>query len=166
MPTHETRSAPSPQNQARDRARPVVYRWTALAAATGAIPVLATSAAIVAENAAMVNEVAGCFGVRISVETVVASMGMATSVNLIGRTVFVEAARAIGWFTGPLGVGGVIALGAATAALQTLTVGFLAIAIAENGGATLRRHQARVALDAAREEFERGAWRDREGAVA
>lgn len=142
------------QSSAHERARAVVLRYTGIAAATGAVPVPAASAAIVAENAAMINEVAGCFGVPISVSTVVSSLGMAGVVNVLGRALFVEAARLMGWFAGPLGVAGVSALGASTAALQTITLGFLAIAIAENGGAELERRNAQRAIAEARREIE------------
>lgn len=158
--THHLSSSSS-QVQRR-AATGVVYRYTLIAAATGAVPVPAASLAIVGENAAMVNEIAGCFGVPISVATVVGSMGLASSVNVIGRTVFVEGAKVMGWFAGPLGVGGIMALGASTAALQTMVVGYLAMAIAENGGRMLNGTERRQALASAREEFDRGAWRERE----
>jgi uncharacterized protein (DUF697 family) len=142
----------------RPTAEGVVYRYTAITALTGAVPIPATTAAIIAENAAMVNEIAGCFGVPISVQTVVGSMGLVGTANAVGRAVFVEGARAMGWFAGPFGVAGVSALGAATAGVQTFVLGFLAVAIAENGGQALPRPQARTVIEAARREYGQTAW--------
>ena len=142
----------------RPTAEGVVYRYTAIAAVTGAVPIPATTAAIIAENAAMVNEIAGCFGVPISVQTVVGSMGLVGTANAIGRAIFVEGARAMGWFAGPLGVAGVSALGAATAGIQTFVLGFLAVAIAENGGLALPSRQARAVIEAARREYGQTDW--------
>ena len=126
--TNENRHLP------RERADALVLKFTGVAIMTGAVPVPATSFAIVAENAAMVSAIAAAMGVPISVETVAASLGTVGTINLVGRAVFVEAARAMGWFAGPLGVAGVSALGATTAGVQTWVLGRLAIAICENGG--------------------------------
>ena len=142
----------------RPTAEAVVYRYTAIATATGAVPIPATSAAIIAESVAMVNEIAGCFGVPISVQTVVGSMGLIGTVNAVGRGIFVEAARAMGWFAGPAGVAGVSVLGAATAGIQTFVLGFLAVAIAENGGQSLPPPQARTVIAAARREYDQADW--------
>lgn len=142
----------------RHGAARVVRRYTVLGIATGAIPVPAVSLALVAENASMINEIAGCYGVPISPATVVGSMGMMTAVNQVGRAVFVEAARAMGWFTGPLGVPGIVVLGAATAGLQTYILGHLAIAIAENGGEVLEKFQARSVIAAAKVSYDDIDW--------
>lgn len=133
------------------RAQNTVLYFTGVAAVTGAIPVPAASVAIVAENATMIATVGAELGARISLEAVVASLGVLGSVNMIGRAVFVEGARGMGWFAGPAGVAGVSALGATTAAVQTWCLGQLAIAIARNGGLALARGAARRVLnDAAR----------------
>lgn len=130
------------------------WQFTVAAAATGAVPVPAASAAIVAENAAMVNAIASAMGVPVSAATVVASLGPAGMANVFGRTVFVEAARAIGWAAGPLGLAGVSALGASTAALQTWIVAELTIAVCEHGGGKLPPAQAKPVIAAAREGFD------------
>lgn len=151
---------------ARDQAEVYLARFTAAAAATGAIPVPATSLAIVAENAALLNAIGSAYGVPVTAATVVGSMGPAAVVNTIGRAVFVEGARALGWFTGPLGLPGVIALGAATAGLQTWCIGQVAIAVCERGGSALPQGEARAVLEEARRtyaDFERERQRSRVG---
>jgi hypothetical protein len=126
-------------------------RCTVAAMATGAIPVPAASAAIVAESAAMVAVVAAAYGIPVSLATVAASMGTLGTLNMISRAVFVQGARAMAWFAGPAGVAGVSALGAATAAMQTSAVGRVAIAVAQNRGRALSAaHSRRVAEEARR----------------
>jgi len=147
-PRSMTQTASSdPREQA---ARNLLWGFTAAAAATGAIPVPATSAAIVAENAALIGAVASAMGQPVDVSTVVASLGVAGAINMIARAVFVEAARALGWFAGPGGVAAVCALGATTAALQTWCVGHLTIAVARRGGFALAADEARKVLADAR----------------
>lgn len=155
----------SPPSTTDSRARRILARHIALTTATGGIPVPATSLAIVAENAAMIAEIAGCFGLPISLATVTASMGLTGVVNMIGRAVFVEAARAMGWFAGPLGVAGIVALGATTAGLQTCVLGFLAIAIGENHGQPLQAGDRRETIERATRWFRGGVWKrpDEEG---
>ena len=138
----------------RDHASSHVRTFTVVAMATGAVPVPGASIAIVAESAAMVNAVASAYGVSISVGTVVAALGPAAAVNAIGRAVFVEGARLLGWAAGPFGIGAVSALGAATAGLQTWTLGQLAIALSENGGIPLAVDQAQHVIAGARETFD------------
>jgi len=84
-------------------------------------------------------------GALVTLETVARSLGMAGTLNMLGRAVFVEAARAMGWFAGPAGVAGVSALGATTAEIQTWVVGRLAIEIARNEGLPLAPAVARGA---------------------
>jgi hypothetical protein len=134
-----------------------VRRFTVLALATGAVPVPGASAAIVAENAALVNVVASEFGVDVSIGTVVAALGPAAAANAIGRTVFVEGARLLGWAGGPFGIAAVSALGAATAGLQTWVIGHLAVAMCQNGGIPLAVGEARRVIAEARAGF--GAFR-------
>ncbi len=147
----------------RDHAEEILVGFTVTAAATGAIPVPGASAAIIAENAVMVNAVASAMGVEVSLATVTASLGAVAGINVIGRTVFVEGARLLGWFAGPLGVAGVCALGATTAAIQTWVLGQLTIAICENGGRELPKQvaeqvaeDAKVSYERVRERVERG----------
>ena len=117
--------------------------FTSTAAATGAIPVPMASAVIVAENAVMIAMIASQLAVPITPSVVIESLGFASTVNAIGRAVFVECARALGWFAGPAGVAGICALGATTAGLQTWIVGCLAIEIGKNSGRALTPALAR-----------------------
>jgi len=143
----------------RTRADAHLWEFTAVAAITGAIPVPGSSVAIVAENAVMVNVLAGDMGVPISIETVVTSMGSIALFNQLGRTVFIEGARLLGWALGPA----ICMLGATTAALQTWCLGKLVIAICENGGRVIPRRLAEDVMREARESFDwdevrRRAW--------
>lgn len=139
------------------------HKWvfTAAAAATGAIPVPAASAAICGETAVMINAIASAMGIPVSLKTVTLSMGKAMIANQIGRAVFVEAARALGWFAGPLGVAGVSALGATTAALQTWLIAELTIAICKSGGRVLTPDEARQVIEEGEESFDFDAIRRR-----
>jgi len=109
----------------------------------------------VAENAVMINAVASAMGVPVSLETVAGSLGGCAMANTVGRALFVEGARFLGWFAGPLGVAGICALGATTAALQTWVLGKLVIAICEHGGRQLARRQVEQVLEEAEQSFER-----------
>lgn len=121
--------------------------------ATGAIPVPGASVAIVAENGAMIAAISSEMDVEITVGAVVEALGVAGAVNAIGRAVFVEAARAMGWFTGPFGVGGVMALGSVTAGLQTWVLGELAIALCARGGRPMPPEVTRKVLRDASHRF-------------
>ncbi len=151
---------PSPTQIAA--AHSTVVRFTVAATVTGALPVPAASLAIAAENAAMIAAIASDCGVPISVATVTESLGLAATANMIGRAVFVEAARFMGWFAGPFGVAGICALGATTAGLQTWIVGSIAIAIARNMGEPIPADAARAAVGQARASYT--AWRREEQA--
>jgi len=139
----------------RERAEEILLAFVAAAAVTGAIPVPASSAAIVAQNAAMVNVVAAEMGVPVSLTTVAISLGPVGMINLIGRAVFVDAAKALGWFAGPFGVAGICLLGATTAGLQTWVLGQLVIAICEHGGMALPRQLAAEVMENAVHSYER-----------
>jgi hypothetical protein len=120
------------------KAESIVAWYTLAAAATGAIPVPAASAAIVAENGGMISHVASAMGIPITVGTVVESMGMMGVANMIGRQLFIEGAKLLSWGTGSVwALVGLSALGAGTAGLQTYIIGRLAIEIAKNGGEAL-----------------------------
>lgn len=120
------------------QAQAVMTKYVLAACATGAVPVPAVSVAIIAENTLMINHIASIYGLEISLQTIAASFGTLGTVNMIGRQVFVEAARLLSWgaaFTGaPLLVS---ALGAGTAGLQTYLLGLIAIEIAKRGGKKL-----------------------------
>jgi hypothetical protein len=119
-------------------AESIVAKYTLAAAATGAIPVPAASAAIVAQNGAMISHVASAMGIPITVGTVVESVGMMGVANIIGRQLFIEGAKLLSWGTGSVwALAGLSALGAGTAGLQTYIIGRLAVEIAKNGGEAL-----------------------------
>lgn len=142
-----------------DKVERVVRNFTATAALTGAIPVPGASVAIVAENLTMLTIISAKLGVEVTPQKVAASWGALAIVNAIGRRLFVEGARMLGWAAGPLGVAGISVLGALTAALQTWVLGQLVIAIAENGGNPLD-HAAALRLERdATLRFLRGEWR-------
>lgn len=137
----------------RRAAERVVHRYTAIAAATGAVPVPAASGAIVAESAVMIAEIASVLEQPVTLQMVLRSIGTLGTINLIGRQVFVEGARLLGWGAGPGGIMAVSALGASTAGIQTWVLGHLAIAVAENGGRPLPPAEARVTVEAARASY-------------
>jgi uncharacterized protein (DUF697 family) len=120
------------------RAESIVAWYTLAAATTGAIPVPAASAAIVAENGAMISHIASTMGIPISVGTVLESVGMMGVANMVGRQLFIEGAKLLSWGTGSVwALAGLSALGAGTAGLQTYIIGRLGIEIAKNGGQCL-----------------------------
>ncbi|MCY1260063.1 hypothetical protein D9M68_99980 [compost metagenome] len=133
----------------------VLKKYVLAAIATGAIPVPAASAAIVAENALMVNHIASVYGCEISVGTIVASIGVLSTANALGRQFFIEAARWLSWgaaFTGAPVL--VSAIGGATAGLQTYLIGLVAIEIAKRGGEKLSRGVVTDIFRKGRENFD------------
>ena len=121
-----------------EHANKIIAWYTLAAVATGALPVPAASAAIVAENGAMISHVASAMGTPISVSTVLKSIGLAGSANVVGRALFIEGARLLSWGTGSVWALTLLsALGAATAGLQTYIIGCLAIEIAKHAGTSL-----------------------------
>jgi hypothetical protein len=125
------------------KAESIVAWYTLAATATGAIPVPAASAAIVAENGAMISHVASAMGIPITMGTVVESIGMMGVTNMIGRQLFIEGAKLLSWGTGSVwALVGLSAIGAGTAGLQTYIIGRLAIEIAKNGGEALSFRKA------------------------
>lgn len=121
--------------QKLNRARDIVGWYTLAAAASGAVPVPASSVAIVANNGFMIAHVNAAMGSTVTWQGVVASLGMAGTLNIAGRTVFIEGAKALSWGTGSFwALVGLSALGATTAGLQTCVIGLIAIEMAKNGG--------------------------------
>jgi uncharacterized protein (DUF697 family) len=143
---------PSPSDE--QRATEIVAWYTLAAAVTGALPIPAASTAIVAETTAMIAHISSIFGVPISIKTIVASLGIASTLNLIGRTLFIEAARLLSWGTGgfwaSLALSGI---GATTAGLQTYIVGRLSIGIGSNFGKVLEPSRAREILGNAKQGY-------------
>jgi len=121
-----------------EQANKIVAWYTLAAAATGALPVPGASGAIVVENGIMISHVASAMGTPISVLTVVESIGLAGTLNIVGRNLFIEGAKLLSWGTGSVwGLPLLSALGAATAGLQTYIVGRLTIEIGKHAGMAL-----------------------------
>jgi hypothetical protein len=132
-----------PSNTNTTKAESIVAKYTLAATATGAIPVPLAYGAIVAENGAMISHVASVMGIPISVGTVLASIGIIGSINLIGRQLFMEGAKFLSWGTGSVwALVALSAAGAGLAGLQTYIIGRLAIEIAKNGGKPLSSRTA------------------------
>jgi len=136
-------------------AHQIVVGYTLAAIPTGAIPVPAASGAIVAENAAMIAHIASALGTKISVSTVISCLSTAATVNMVGRTLFLEGAKLLSWGTAsawamPL----LCAFGASTAGIQTYIIGRLAIEIAKNGGAAISEQASDEVVKAAKKEYE------------
>lgn len=126
-----------------DNAHDVVIVYTVAASLTGAIPVPASSTAIIAENGIMISHVSSVMGEDISISDVIASIGIAGSLNIVGRQIFIEAAKLLSWGTGnwwaaPLLVG----VGASTAGIQTYIIGRISIEIAKKSGNQLSSSEA------------------------
>jgi hypothetical protein len=88
-------------------------------------------------------------------QTVVASLGVAGTLNVAGRAVFIEAAKALAWGTGSLWAAVALSsVGAGTAGLQTYVVGLLAIEIARHGGRPLSEAEGAAILDQAKKTYD------------
>lgn len=126
-----------------DMAEKKLAQYVVAASATGAIPVPATSVALIAENTVMISEIASIFEIQIDFHIVMNSFSIVGVLNLIGREVFVEGAKLLAWGTGSIwAAAGLITLGATTAGLQTYMIGRLVIAICKNNGEPLNKKQA------------------------
>jgi len=134
------------------RAREIVGWYTLGAIGTGAVPVPATSLAIVANNGFMLAHVGATMGTIVNWEGVVCSLGIAGSLNIAGRAVFVEAGKALSWGTGNLwALAALSAVGAGTAGLQTYILGLIAIEMSQNGGQPIDSAQVARVIAMARE---------------
>lgn len=133
-----------------------ILAWYTLAAsATGAVPVPAASAAIIAENSAMIAHISSVMGTPVSVKTVVESLGCVGAVNMIGRSLFIEGAKLLSWGTGSAwALAGLSAIGASTAGVQTYILGRLAIEIAKQEGASLRDETARSLIEECKNTYQ------------
>jgi hypothetical protein len=137
---------------AQRRAREIVGWYTLAATGTGAVPLPAASVAIIANNGFMLAHVGATMGSVVTWEGVVASLGIAGTLNVAGRTVFVEAGKALSWGTGSLwALAGLCAAGATTAGLQTYILGLIAIEMCQNGGRPLDSNQAAQIIATAKE---------------
>jgi uncharacterized protein (DUF697 family) len=116
----------------------IVGKYTVAASITGGIPVPASSAAIIGENAIMVNHIGSIYGVKITSWSILRTFGLLGTLNIIGRNVFMEGAKLLSWGTGSVWAApGLCLLGATTAGLQTYLIGILAIEIAKQGGSVI-----------------------------
>jgi uncharacterized protein (DUF697 family) len=152
-----TKSAPeSMHTEAKTSNAEKILAWYTLAAsATGAVPVPAASAAIIAENSAMIAHISSVMGTPVSVKTVVESLGCVGAVNMIGRSLFIEGAKLLSWGTGSAwALAGLSAIGASTAGVQTYILGRLAIEIAKQEGASLRDETARSLIEECKNTYQ------------
>ncbi len=125
-------------NKQIEDAKEVVAYYTLAATATGAVPVPAASAAIVAQNGVMIAHVASAVGVEITVANIIESMGLAATLNVVGRNLFIEGAKLLSWGTASVWAAVALsAIGATTAGVQTYIIGRIAIEIGKNGGKPL-----------------------------
>ncbi|MEA9438541.1 hypothetical protein VCX44_22760 [Aeromonas caviae] len=137
-----------------DRAWNIVGWYMLLAQLKGAISIPLMSAAIVVNNGLMITHISKVYSVKITWESVVQSLGVAGALNAWGRLFFIEAAKAISWGTGnPWGAVAVSCCGIATAGLQTLLIGAVAIAIAKNGGQPLTAKEAASVITLANKNY-------------
>ncbi|UUM67699.1 hypothetical protein [Aeromonas veronii] len=90
-------------------AKEVVAYYTLAAGTTGAIPVPAASAAIIAQNGLMLTHIASKMNISIDISTVISSLGMTGTLNVVGRNLFIEGAKLLSWGTGS--VWALVALG-------------------------------------------------------
>lgn len=118
-----------------EKAEKILKKYVGIALATGAITVPAASLAIITENAAMITHLTNCFGKPMNVDAFIKALGVTSTLNIFGKTVFIEIVKIMGLSSGnawaTVALSGV---GASTAALQTLIIGKLAIYMAKNGG--------------------------------
>ena len=134
------------------RAREIVGWYTLAATGMGAVPVPAISLAVIANNGFMLAHVGSTMGSIVTWEGVVSSLGIAGTLNIAGRAVFVEAGKALGWGTGSLwALAALSAVGASTAGLQTYILGLIAIEMCQNGGQPIDATQAARVIETAKE---------------
>ena len=131
---NKSSNAASTQNQIH-AAKEVVAYYTLAAAGTGAVPVPAASVAVVAENGVMITHIASKLGQEIDLSTVISSISIAGTLNVVGKSLFIEGARLLSWGTGSIwALAALSAFGASTAGVQTYMTGMLAIEIGKNNG--------------------------------
>lgn len=138
-----------------NRAWDIVGWYTLAAIAKGAVPIPAMSVAIVANNGFMIGHVSSVLSENVTWESIAASLGVSGSLNVCGRTVFIELAKTVSWGTGsPWAAVALSCFGGATAGIQTLIVGSIAIEIAKKGGKSLTAKEAGVVIAMAKANYE------------
>ena len=125
------------ENSTKKKVHAILVKYTLAAAATGAAPVPAASAAIIGENAIMIGHIANAMGQKVGVAEVAASIGALGVVNQVGKTVFMEIGKLLSWGTGGWTLPLLMGAGAATGGLQTYFIGNLTIEICKNQGRVL-----------------------------
>ncbi len=151
-------------NQKIADAKEVIAYYTLAASGTGAVPVPAASAAIMAQNGVMIAHVASKMGIKIDAATVISSLGITGSLNVVGRNLFIEGAKLLSWGTGSVwALAALSALGAATAGVQTYIIGMLAIEICKNNGKALSSEKAGAVIDHAKNSYDafKSEWKDK-----
>lgn len=68
------------------KAQSILAQYTFAAAATGAMPVPAASAAIIGENAIMIAHIANAMGQKVGIAQIAASIGAMGMVNQVGKS--------------------------------------------------------------------------------
>ena len=102
----------------------------------------------------MVTTLAAIGGLNVRLVTVIKSMGAVAAANLFGKALFMEVARLLGWgLASPWVLGLLCACGAATAGLQTYSIGLLAIEILKNGGEPIPHDRALDLIEFARADY-------------
>ena len=136
-------------------AKEVIAYYTLAASGTGAVPVPAASAAIMAQNGVMIAHIASKMGINIDAMTVIQSLGITGSLNVVGRNLFIEGAKLLSWGTGSVwALAALSALGAATAGVQTFIIGMLAIEICKNNGKALSSEKAGSVIEHAKQSYD------------
>jgi tryptophanase len=147
-----------------EKAKEIVAYYTLAASVTGAIPVPTATAAIVGQNGIMFAHIASELGAEITVANVVESIGIAGTLNIAGRALFIDAAKLASWGTASVwALAALSALGASTAGIQTYILGRIAIEIAKNGGKALTPSVTSKIIDQSKETYDSFVmeWKDK-----
>ncbi|MEX8517684.1 MAG: hypothetical protein AB3X44_04080 [Leptothrix sp. (in: b-proteobacteria)] len=138
-----------------ESAKEIIAYYTLLASGTGAVPIPASSGAIIAQNGVMFGHIASTLGAEISVSTIVESIGIAGSLNIAGRTFFIEGAKLLSWGTGSVwALAALSVLGATTAGVQTYILGRIAIEIGKNDGKALVPSATSKIIESAKNSYD------------
>ena len=136
------------------KAQSILAQYTFAAAATGALPLPAASAAIIGENAIIIAHIANAMGQKVGIAEIAASIGAMGMVNQVDKSRFMEVGKLLSWGTGGWTMPLLIGAGATTAGLQTYFIGRLAIEICKNGGTPLDHESVEAIRQSARESYD------------
>ena len=138
-----------------ESAKEVLAYYTLLASGTGAIPIPAASGAIIAQNGIMFGHLASALGAEIRISSIIESIGIAGSLNVAGRTFFIEGAKLLSWGTGSVwALAALSVLGATTAGVQTYVLGRIAIEVGKNDGQALVPSATAKVIEQAKKGYE------------